>query len=542
MRRVLRGAAALFAVLGAACATAPRAAEPPPNILLITADSLRADRIDWSGGRTPALAALARKGTRFTRAYTVTPWTAPALVSIFTGLYPPTHGVENRDDRAPKTLPTLPRLLGARGFTLRNYGFFTAVSYYRNLGLPEQAVTGAEVVGAEALAEWLPSAPEPFFAWIHFVEPHLPYGAGGYEAAEAKVKGSSGLERAQVSATVPLGAGYAFAPGDREKLLALYDADVERMDAEIGRVLAALAKRSPGSRTLVCFTADHGEELLDHGWVGHASTSGEAKLAEEVLHIPLVLAGPGVPAGGVTAALAQNVDVTPSLLDLAGVPRPKSMQGVSLVKALAGGSPRKRLFFSTSVGGHLTPEARRAERLVGAGDGVLLHTERLGAPRKESDPVAPALAGDLAKWSREQARARLRFLEAYGGAARPSADLVSSYAESLAVAVPVDGAQLSFKEAEGTIRLTWSGSNGSSGSSHAETPFWVEYEVGSGLLSAKGAFAVEETSIGFGPFPVAFWNDLAQYRPFRFRILDPAAKTRSAWRAFGLERAEAAKP
>jgi len=353
------------------------------------------------------------------------------------------------------------------------------------------------------------------------------------------VKGSSGLERAQVSATVPLGTGYGFAPGDREKLLALYDADVERMDAEIGRVLAALEKRSPTSRTLVCFTADHGEELLDHGWVGHASTSGEAKLAEEVLHVPLVLAGPGVPAGGVTAALAQNVDVTPSLLDLAGVPRPKSMQGVSLVKALAGGSPRKRLFFSTSVGGHLTPDARRAERLMGAGDGALIHSERLGASRKESDPVAPALAGDLARWSREQARARLRFLEAYGGAARPSAEAVSTYSESLAVAAPMDGARLSFKEAEGTIRLAWSGS---SGSPHADTPFWVEYEVGSGLLSAKGAFAVEETSIGFGPFPVAFWNDLAQYSPFRFRILDPAAKTRSEWRAFRLVRAEATAP
>src|SRR5665647_395619 len=94
-RGSLRGAAAILAALGVACATAPRGVERPPNILLITADSLRADRIDWSGGRTPALAALARRGTRFTRAYTVTPWTAPSLVSIFTGLYPPTHGVES---------------------------------------------------------------------------------------------------------------------------------------------------------------------------------------------------------------------------------------------------------------------------------------------------------------------------------------------------------------------------------------------------------------------------------------------------------------
>ena len=73
MRLGLRGAAAILAVLGAACVTVPRGVERPPNILLITADSLRADRIDWSGGRTPALAALARRGTRFTRAYTVTP-------------------------------------------------------------------------------------------------------------------------------------------------------------------------------------------------------------------------------------------------------------------------------------------------------------------------------------------------------------------------------------------------------------------------------------------------------------------------------------
>jgi hypothetical protein len=527
--------ATFLAIALAACVSAPLR-ERPLSIVLITADSLRADRIDWSGKRTPALAALARRGTRFDRAYTVTPWTAPSLVSIFTGLYPPTHGVENRDDSTPKALRTLPRLLAARGYALRNYGFFTAVSYYRNLGLPVQAVTGAEVGGAEALAGWLPSAPAPFFAWIHFVEPHLPYGAGGYEAAEAKVKGSTGLERAQVSATVPLGAGYSFAPGDREKLLALYDADVEGMDAEIGRILEALAQNGSASSTLVCFTADHGEELLDHGWVGHASTSGEAKLADEVLRIPLVFAGPGVPASAVTASLAQNVDVPETLLELAGLPREKSMQGVSLVKALSGGSPRRRLYFSTSVGGHLTPESRRAERLVGVGDGARVHAERLGAPRKESDPSAPALAGDLARWSRQQARARLRFLETYGGAARPAADAVARFAESLAVGAPADGARLSWKEAGGTIRLEWSGER------HADAPFWVEYEVGSGVLSAKGAFAVEETSIGFGPFPVAFWNDLAQYSPFRFRVLDPAGKARSAWRTFRLERTVPAAP
>lgn len=120
----------LAAVLSVGCATTRRPAGPPPNFLLITADSLRADAIDFApGGMTPVIAALAARGVHFDRAYTVTPWTAPALVSIFTGLYPPTHGVVNRDDTTPKTLPTLPRLLGAKGYLLANLGFFTAVSY-----------------------------------------------------------------------------------------------------------------------------------------------------------------------------------------------------------------------------------------------------------------------------------------------------------------------------------------------------------------------------------------------------------------------------
>ena len=527
----------LFVVLLAACLTTSRHEGPPPNVLLMTADSLRADRVDYApNGRTPALAALAARGVRFDRAYTVTPWTAPSLVSIFTGLYPLTHGVVNRDDTTPKKLPTLPRLLGARGWTLANYGFFTAVSYYRNLGLPEQAISGAEVVGSQALSEWLAVAPEPFFAWIHYTEPHMPYGAGGYEAAEAKVKGSSGLERAQLSATLPVGAGYSFEPGDPEKLLALYDEDVARMDADLGKVLSAIARRGISGRTIVVFTADHGEELLEHGWVGHASTSGEAKLTDEVLRIPLVLAGPGVPEGRRTNALAQNVDVTPTLLDLARVPRPRRMQGVSLVPAFDGKTPRKRAFFDTTPGGHLTPEARRLERLQGVSDGERIHVERLGGEPRDLDSSVPELARDLSRWRKTQARARVEVLSEFGGAVRPDTRDVESWSEALDVKAPPPDARLLFREAGAAIRLAWEGPR------REEPPYWVEYKIGSGLLSASGAFGVEEPWISFGPFPVAFWDDLAGYSPFRFRILDPATKRRSAWRSFTVAGAALATP
>ncbi len=532
MAEALRPGLLAAAILAVGCATAPRAAGPPPNILLVTADSLRADAVDFSpGGTTPALAALAARGIRFERAYTVTPWTAPSLVSIFTGLYPPTHGVVNRDDTTPKTLPTLPRLLGAKGYTLANFGFFSAVSYYRNLGLPEQAIAGAEVVGSRALAEWLAGAKEPFFAWIHYTEPHMPYGASGYQAAEVQVKGSTGLERAQVSATLPLGAGTSFAPGDREKLMTLYRADVSRMDVEIGTVLAAMERRGLSSRTIVVVTADHGEELLEHGWVGHASTSGEAKLVDEVLRIPLVLAGPGVPAGRVSRALAQNVDVMPTLLGLAGLPLPKGLQGVSLLPAMEGRSPRRLVFFDSTPGGHLTPETRKRERVDGVGDGERLHVERVGGPRQEFDSTAPALAESLSSWQRAQGGARVKVLSRYGGATRPDPKEVEGWAETLDLKLPAPAAALSFQGSGATIRLEWEGPR------REEPSYWVEYRIGSGLLAAAGAFGVEDPWIGFGPFPVAFWNDLSSYSPFRFRILDPEGKRRSAWRSFTVEKA-----
>ncbi len=521
----------LAALLSTACAPAGRPGGPPPNVLLLTADSLRADAVDWSpGGATPALASLGASGVRFENAFTVAPWTAPALVSAFTGLYPPTHGVVNRDDTTPASLPTLPRLLAGRGFTLANFGFFTTVSYYRNLGLPPQAVEGAEVIGARVLADWLGAAPEPFFAWLHLVDPHLPYGATGYEAAEARVKGSSGLERAQVSATVPLGAGLAFGEGDRERIRALYQEDVSRMDRSVGEVLAALAARGLSSRTVVLFTADHGEELLEHGWVGHASTSGEAALTEEVLRVPLVVAGPGVPAGRVAPGLAQVVDVAPTLLDLCGLAPPPGTQGVSLVSAFAGKEPRRRVYFDTTPGGHLTPEGRRAERLQGAGDGRRLHVERLGAEARPGDPKSPDLAKDLARFRKEQARARLRLLSGHALSERPDPAEVDRWPETLAVREPADGAALGFAAERGEVRLRWEGD------APPGSPFWVEYDVGSGLLSARGAFPVEEPRISFGPFPVAFWNDLAGYSPFRFRVLDTAGRRRSAWRSFRLEK------
>jgi hypothetical protein len=213
------------------------------------------------------------------------------------------------------------------------------------------------------------------------------------------------------------------------------------------------------------------------------------------------------------------------------------MQGLSLVEALRGASsPRRHVFFDTLPGGHLTPEARRLERLQAAGDGRRLHAERTGAPRHPGDPATPDLAPVLVRWREEQARARLDVLARHGGTRRPVEAEVERLAPALGVLEPKDGTVLGWAEASGTIRLAWSGPR------RDEAPYWVEYEAGKGLFAARGAFPVEDPRVAFGPFPVAFWNDISGYSPFRFRVLDTAGRERSPWVTFRLAPAGTAEP
>ncbi len=408
-----------FALAG--FASSPPLADERFNVVVITVDSLRADSLDFApDGETPSLARLAREGAHFDNAWTVTPWTAPSIVSIFTGLEPPVHGVEVRGDTTPPALPTLAWRLGREGWKLGNFAFFSPSSYYRNLGWPPPPKGGDHSSVADSFLTWLDGTERPFLAWLHFLEPHLPYGAAGYDAPTARVCGSSGLERAQLAGTLPLADGYRFDAGDGAALRALYDEDVRRLDREVGRVLDGLDRAGLASSTLVVLTADHGEELLEHGFVGHASTSGEAKFTTEILKIPLIVRGPGVRAGTIVSSLAQNVDVTPTLLDLLGLAG-GDFDGVSHrqdLSGLSGSAPvRNRVFFSSAIGGARTGESRRSERLDGVSDGETIHSERSeGAPPAGVvDPKSPELARELDRWRARCALRRLEILARFGG-------------------------------------------------------------------------------------------------------------------------------
>jgi arylsulfatase A-like enzyme/tetratricopeptide (TPR) repeat protein len=296
-------------------ATAPR-----PNVLLVTVDTLRADRLGsygYAAAATPALDALAASGVRFETATAHAPLTAPSHASILTGLTPPRHGVRDNGQAlgpAPATLAKAFQSSGyatgafVSGFPLdRRFGLLRGFEEYDDRlphGDDARRASYVERPGpgtTAAALRWIDAVPagRPWFAWVHYFEPHSPY-----------------------EPPAVLRARFAAHP---------YDGEVAAVDVEVGALLRRLEERGRRSNTVVLVTADHGESLGEHGEETHGVFVYEA-----TLRVPLIVAGPGVSAGVVSRATARGIDLFPTLLDLAGVAVPGGVEGRSLRPALGG--------------------------------------------------------------------------------------------------------------------------------------------------------------------------------------------------------------
>lgn len=289
-----------------------RAAPRPLDVVLITLDTTRADRLGCYGGRggaSPHLDGLARDGVLFRRAYAHVPLTAPSHASLLTGLLPPRHGVHDNGGYAlGEEATTLAEAFVEAGY--RTAAFVSAFVLDRRFGLArgfaayedDVAAGGGErildsvrgdVTVDRALA-WLRSGdPRPVFAWVHLYDPHLPY-----EPPE------------------PFATRFKDRP---------YEGEIAFMDAQVGRVLAALAAR--GRPTLVAVVGDHGESLGEHQELTHSYF-----IYEGTQRVPFLLALPGwLPAGTVVEPVVRGVDLMPTVLEIAGLPVPGPLDGVSLV-------------------------------------------------------------------------------------------------------------------------------------------------------------------------------------------------------------------
>ena len=331
MRRLGWAAAGLVAVATAGLLLARRhTLRPrwlgggPPNVLIVTLDTLRADRVGaygYAAARTPRLDALAARGLRFSRAATVTPLTLPAHSSLFTGTFPARHGVRDNggyylgDDHS-----TLAEVLKERGF--RTGGFVSAFVLDSRWGLHQgfdryhddfdlsrfdkahgmDAIQRPGQETVDAAAAWLKEdGSRPFFLWVHLYDPHTPYAAPP-EWAQQFPRTASGA----------------------------YDAEIAFADAQLGRLLDVLEADGRLARTVVAVLGDHGEMLGEHGEATHGFFVYDA-----AVRIPLVVAGPGVPTR-VIEDQVRIVDVMPTVLELLRVGVPAAVQGASLLPLTRG--------------------------------------------------------------------------------------------------------------------------------------------------------------------------------------------------------------
>ena len=328
------------------------------SVLLITVDALRAD----VAREMRSYRRLAANGTEFIQHVTTSPWTLPSMASLLTGLAPADHGAgESLSSRSlvlrspiGRDVETVAAMLGAQGlvthaiatnpYLTARYGIDRGFCTFENVSMEGEAVRAlaqtTQLRLARALAPaWLPSdrAPEvraraehwldrrgdrPFFLWLHFLDPHAPYGDRD-GSPTSLVLDLMAFQRDGATGTPFRGVGlvrageYRPGPQERQRIRALYQEDVDTVDRELGTLLDYVEAHGLRERTAIILTADHGEEFWDHGGFEHGQT-----LYEEVLRVPFVVAGPDRSRAS-SANLTTVLDVGPTILALAGAAHAK---------------------------------------------------------------------------------------------------------------------------------------------------------------------------------------------------------------------------
>ncbi len=313
-----------------------RAPEKPPNVVLVTVDTLRADRLGCYGAapRTPEIDRLASQGALFTNAASPMPSTRPSHFSILTSLHPRAHGVTSNALSLPEEIVTLPEIFSAAGY--RTAGF-TGVKILapgsgaeRGFAVFDAPPTGrrtAEDVVTRA-ESWLGSAGdgEPFFLWLHVYDPHIPYAPPAGFAVEPPTGFPANFSYQSVRPALEHTEGDV--PQELlDYALAMYHGEVEYVDQQLGRLLRALADRQLLDETVVVFTADHGECFENGIYFEHGGC-----LFDGAVRVPLILRYPlAVAASQRLSRQVELLDVAPTLLELAGLEVPESFAGTSLL-------------------------------------------------------------------------------------------------------------------------------------------------------------------------------------------------------------------
>ncbi len=359
--RVLGHAAAYLALAGSAlCGCALEDAHDPPNVVLISVDTLRPDHLGSYGyprNTSPRIDRIAAEGAVFENAVSSSSWTLPAHAALFTGLPDSVHGCDDANRRLDEARITLAEQFSLAGY--RTVGFFAGPFLHPTFGLAQGfdryidcssyaeeskqfALTAGDLNDIEIVRashrdvtnprvylqvkQWLENNQElPFFMFIHLWDVHYdfvpppPYDTMFDPAYQGDLTGERFFRNQRVNPHMPA--------ADFDHIIALYDGEIAWTDEHIGRILDDLEARGLLDNTVVALVGDHGEEFFEHGRKGHRNT-----LYDEVIRIPMILWYPKrIPAGTRVDASTSITDVFPTLLELAGVPSSAQPMGRSLL-------------------------------------------------------------------------------------------------------------------------------------------------------------------------------------------------------------------
>ncbi|MDD5557603.1 MAG: sulfatase [bacterium] len=370
MMRLLRGrlrrAVRLYAI-AAACMAALLIAHARirdwrtfrPNVILITADSMRADHLGCYGylrATSPDIDRLASEGVLFENAVTPGLWTMPSLPSLMTSTHPRVHKVMLVDKKLPPRLPLLAELVQGGGFETaafvnhqwvgaegqgldRGFRYFDN-SYSAGHGHSPELHHLGDAAATDDLIAWLDkNMGKRVFAWIHYVNPHYPYTP---PPPYDDMFEDDGLYRtgawAPISPT-PFLFGFIYEntarhmrrPHDVDHYVSQYDGEIRFVNDQIRRITRHLDATDMRRRTIMIISTDHGESLGEHDWYFEHN-----KPFETVARVPLIMRGYGVPRGRRVDALVSLIDLAPTVLDMLELPVPPSFEGRSMRSLIRG--------------------------------------------------------------------------------------------------------------------------------------------------------------------------------------------------------------
>lgn len=539
----------------------------PYNILYITSESFNLRHLGCYGypkPTSPTLDQLAKEGVLFTQMVNASAWTNESLVSVFTSLESGIHNVITRSRNINPKWYTPLEILHDLGYDAPRLQGFQGDQNHSFLGFDD--------VEWRTSFDWFERnsgrVPQPFFIWWHALPTHLPYDAGDtYEkmffrddmirseasrARIARVRKDSVIYKNSVT----------FEKEDAEAITALYDAEIRRFDDFVKAAIESLKREKLDQNTVVIISCDHGEEILEHGHVGHSSTTGAGHMYDELVHVPFILWCPALlPQGKVITAQMRTIDLMPTLFELLGVPVPSYFRGASMLGVITGrDKAADRLAFAqTSRYGFGEPDPFNVPDYIYCARTpkwkFITHVHNNEPTREEfydleNDPFEQADV--LEKYPKESNELRVKLtaqLIEYNDVRPPAIDvpvartpreklldffgLRRTYDFSGVPTPkwlnPTDGIVWTHARTNGHIRLEWEGL--------PDCPYIIEYELGAGDYHLTGEVKVEGNVKDFGVYTPNYWTTYLVIRnPFKLRVSpDKTPRNWSDWITFRFE-------